>query len=91
MKIFRKCRVIIFFLIFLNHFQAIVFLNNDDFIDRIVHLNRAHVDVNYVRKYIFIKVETSECLLIKNEHEISIDEKFRDFAKSYENQKTVVN
>ena len=91
MKIFRKCRVTIFFLVFLNRSQTTVFSDNNDFIDRIVHLNRAHVNVNYVKKYIFIKIEASECLLIKDEHEISIDEEFCDFAKSYENQKIVVN
>ena len=91
MKIFHKCRVTIFFLIFLNRFQTIVFLNNDDFINRIVHLNRAHIDVSYVKKYFFIKIEASERLLIKNEHEISINEKFDDFAKFYENQKIAVS
>ena len=91
MKLFRKCCIIVFFLIFLDHFQTIIFFDSNNFINDIIHLNRVHININYMRKYIFIKVKMNKFLLIKNEHKISIDEKFCDFAKFYKNKNIIVN
>ena len=74
---------------FLSHifelFSNDCFFNDDNFINRIIHLNRTHINVNYIKKYSFIKIEMNKYLLIKNEHEILIDEKFCDSAKFYKN------